>query len=67
MIGDGSVGDNGAVTSTPGLTYSGCVHFLRMGVYIIYALLLLAGVTSVKFRQTLDKLWTLYRVDRIAA
>jgi metal-sulfur cluster biosynthetic enzyme len=34
---------------------------------IIDALLSLAGVTSVKVRQTLDKLWTPDRVNRKAA
>lgn len=67
MIDDVSVGDNGAVTITPCHAFSGCVHFLRMECNIICALLSLAGVTSVKVRQALDKLWTPDRVKRKAA
>lgn len=67
MIDNVSVGDNGAVTNTRYLSYSGCVHFLWMEVYIIGALLSLAGVTWVKIRQTVDKLWTPDRVKRKAA
>jgi metal-sulfur cluster biosynthetic enzyme len=33
---------------------------------IVHALSSLAGVTSVKVRQTLEKLWTQDRVDRKA-
>lgn len=67
MIDDVSVGDNGAVTITPCLACSGGVHFLRMEFYIIRALLSLAGVTSVKLRQALDKLWIPDCVKRKAA
>lgn len=67
MIDDVSVGNNGAVTITSCLACSGRVHFLRMEVDIICPLLSLAGVTSLKVRQTLDKLWTPDRIIRKAA
>ena len=67
LIDDVSVGDDGAVAITLCLTDSACVHYLRMEAYIIDALWSLAGVTSVKVRQTLDKLWTPDRVNRKAA
>lgn len=66
MIDDVSVVDGAAVATMPCLTYSGSVHFVRTEVYIISALLSLAGVTWVIIRQTRDKLWTPFRVDREA-
>ena len=64
MNDDLSVVVGGAVATTPCLTYSGLVHFVRTEVYIISALLSLAGLTWVIVRQTRDKLWAPFRVDR---
>lgn len=67
MIDDVSVASDGAVTTTPCLTYSGCVYYLRVDAYNVYALSPRAGVTWVKVRQMLNKLWNPYCVYRKAA
>jgi hypothetical protein len=48
MIDELSVGNDGAVTITPCLTYSCCVYYLRVDACNGYALSPLAGVTWVK-------------------
>ncbi len=66
LIDDIAICDDGAVTVTLCLTDPGCVHYMRMAEYIADALMPLDGVSSVKVRQTLDKLWSDDRVRRRA-
>jgi metal-sulfur cluster biosynthetic enzyme len=61
------VADDGAVTITLCLTDAACVHFRSMQQFISDAVRPLAGVTSVRVGQTLDKLWTPDRAEAAPA
>ena len=66
LIDDVTLSDDGVVSVALCLTDTGCVHYMSMTRFIADALLPLNGVTDVKVRQVLDKLWTDDRVRRRA-